>query len=135
METILSVKNLRKSYKEVQAVKGISFEVKKGQLFAFLGPNGAGKSTTIDILCTLLKPNAGEVTLNGHTLGKNDGDIKKSIGVVFQDSLLDPTLTIRENLRIRGSLYGMTKDELGTGKKLSLNKSAQPFMLKNKWLG
>lgn len=112
METILSVRNLKKSYKEVQAVKGISFEVKKGQLFAFLGPNGAGKSTTIDILCTLLKPDAGDIQLNGHTLGKNDSDIKKSIGVVFQDSLLDPTLTIRENLKIRGSLYGMSKVEL-----------------------
>lgn len=112
METILSVRNLKKSYKEVQAVKGISFEVKKGQLFAFLGPNGAGKSTTIDILCTLLKPDAGDIQLNGHTLGKDDSDIKKSIGVVFQDSLLDPTLTIRENLKIRGSLYGMSKVEL-----------------------
>ena len=112
METILSVRNLKKSYKEVPAVKGISFEVKKGQLFAFLGPNGAGKSTTIDILCTLLKPDAGDIQLNGHTLGKNDSDIKKSIGVVFQDSLLDPTLTIRENLKIRGSLYGMSKVEL-----------------------
>lgn len=112
METILSVRHLRKSYKEVQAVKGISFKVKKGQLFAFLGPNGAGKSTTIDILCTLLKPDAGEVQLNGHRLGENDADIKKSIGVVFQDSLLDPTLTIRENLKIRGRLYGMSKEEL-----------------------
>lgn len=112
MKTILSVKNLKKSYKDVDAVKGISFEVKKGQLFAFLGPNGAGKSTTIDILTTLLQADAGEVELNGYTLGKNDHEIKKSIGVVFQDSLLDPTLTVRENLEIRGSLYTMSKKEL-----------------------
>lgn len=112
METILSVQNLKKSYKDVKAVKGISFEVKKGQLFAFLGPNGAGKSTTIDMLTTLLQADAGEVELNGYTLGKNDHEIKKSIGVVFQDSLLDPTLTVRENLEIRGSLYAVSKKEL-----------------------
>lgn len=112
METILSVQNLRKSYKDVEAVKGISFEVMKGQLFAFLGPNGAGKSTTIDILCTLLKAGAGEVEVNGNKLGKADQDIKRSIGVVFQDSLLDPTLTVRENLEIRGSLYALSKKEL-----------------------
>lgn len=112
MENILSVENLKKSYKEVAAVKDISLEVKKGQLFAFLGPNGAGKSTTIDMLCTLLKPEAGKVTVNGFELGQNDDDIKKSIGVVFQDGLLDPSLTIRENLKIRGSLYALDKKEL-----------------------
>lgn len=112
MENILSVENLTKSYKEVEAVKGISFEVKKGQLFAFLGPNGAGKSTTIDMLCTLLQPGSGKVTVNGFQLGQNDDDIKKSIGVVFQEGLLDPTLTIRENLKIRGSLYALNKEEL-----------------------
>lgn len=133
METILSVKNLRKSYKEVQAVKGISFEVKKGQLFAFLGPNGAGKSTTIDILCTLLKPDAGDIQLNGHTLGKNDGEIKKSIGVVFQESLLDPTLTIRENLRIRGSLYGMSKEELKEMIALSVKATGIESLLDRKY--
>lgn len=112
MNTILSVKNLKMSYKEVKAVKGLSFEVKKGQLFAFLGPNGAGKSTTIDVLTTLLQADDGEVELNGYKLGENDNDIKKSIGVVFQDSLLDPTLTVRENLEIRGALYSLSKDEL-----------------------
>lgn len=112
METILSVDNLRKSYKDIQAVSDISFEVKKGQLFAFLGPNDAGKSTTIDIICTLLQADAGEVYVNGNKLGTDDQAIKRSIGVVFQDSLLDPTLTIRENLEIRGSLYALSKEEL-----------------------
>jgi len=112
MESILSVNNLRKSYQEVQAVKDISFDVKKGQLFAFLGPNGAGKSTTIDIVCTLLQADAGEVYVNGHKLGTDDQAIKRSIGVVFQDGLLDPTLTIRENLEIRGSLYDVSNEAL-----------------------
>lgn len=112
MDAIISVTHLRKSYQKVAAVKDVSFEVRKGELFAFLGPNGAGKSTTIDILCTLLEPDAGEVLVNGHQLGKADDAIKQSIGVVFQDSLLDPTLTVRENLTIRGSLYGLAKKEL-----------------------
>lgn len=107
--------------------------MKKGQLFAFLGPNGAGKSTTIDILCTLLKSDAGEVQLNGHILGKNDGDIKKSIGVVFQDSLLDPTLTIHENLKIRGSLYGMAKEELKEMISLSVKATGIEDLLDRKY--
>ncbi|HJG48431.1 MAG TPA: ATP-binding cassette domain-containing protein [Facklamia tabacinasalis] len=112
METILSVKNLKKSYKNIEAVKDVSLDVKRGQLFAFLGPNGAGKSTTIDMLCTLLKPDDGEIVIDGFKIGKDDSEIKKSIGVVFQDNLLDSTLTIQENLAIRGSLYGLKKKEL-----------------------
>lgn len=112
MENILSVRNLKKSYEKVHAVKSISFDVMKGQLFAFLGPNGAGKSTTIDMLCTLLQPDGGQVQVNGYQLGNDDDGIKKSIGVVFQDGLLDSTLTIRENLAIRGNLYNLQKDEL-----------------------
>ncbi len=107
MEKIIEVKGLKKSYKDVKAVQGIDFYVEAGALFAFLGPNGAGKSTTIDMICTLLKPDEGEVTVNGFTLAKDDDKIRKSIGVVFQDSILDDRLTVRENLITRGSLYGI----------------------------
>ncbi len=107
MDHIIEVKNLSKSYGDVQAVKDISFFAEKGKLFAFLGPNGAGKSTTINIICTFLQPNSGTVTVNGYALGKQDDGIRSSIGVVFQDGLLDKLLTVRENLSIRGSLYGL----------------------------
>lgn len=109
---IIEVKNLRKSYGSVHAVRGIDFYVESGKLFAFLGPNGAGKSTTIDIICTLLKPDEGEVLIDGHTLGKHDDPIRSIIGVVFQDGLLDALLTVEENLRIRGSFYGLRGEKL-----------------------
>lgn len=105
MQKIIEVKNLKKNYGDVQAVKGISFYVEQGKLFSFLGPNGAGKSTTIDILCTLLSFDEGEVTVNGQKLSKNDEAIRNSIGVVFQDSVLDSLLTVGENLRLRAGLY------------------------------
>ncbi len=107
MDKMLDVSELKKSYGAVQAVKGISFYVERGKLFAFLGPNGAGKSTTIDILCTLLKPDSGEVNVDGHVLGKEDAVIRSSIGVMFQDSVLDNLLTVRENLVTRGGFYGL----------------------------
>ncbi|MBE0600475.1 MAG: ABC transporter ATP-binding protein [Firmicutes bacterium] len=107
MDHIIQVENLSKSYGDVQAVKDISFFVEKGRLFAFLGPNGAGKSTTINMICTFLKPNGGHVQVNSFTLGKQDDGIRSSIGVVFQDGLLDRFLTVRENLMVRGSLYGL----------------------------
>lgn len=105
MDKIIEVKNLKKSYGNLQAVKNISFYVEKSKLFSFLGPNGAGKSTTIDILCTLLEPNEGEMRINGQMLGENDQVIKNSIGVVFQDSVLDTLLTVGENLRLRAGFY------------------------------
>lgn len=109
---IISVIGLKKNYGNVKAVRGIDFHVNEGELFAFLGPNGAGKTTTIDIICTLLKPDKGSVTINGYTLGKQDDNIRKDIGVVFQDNILDNLLTVRENLYTRGSFYGMSKKEL-----------------------
>ncbi|ADY55708.1 Sulfate-transporting ATPase [Syntrophobotulus glycolicus DSM 8271] len=105
MSKMIEVSGLTKSYGEIRAVRGIDFDVEQGQLFAFLGPNGAGKSTTIDILCTLLKADSGRVVINGHVLGGADSRIRSSIGVVFQDHLLDPLLTVRENLMTRGSFY------------------------------
>lgn len=104
---IIEVKNLHKAYGSVHAVKGLDFYVESGKLFAFLGPNGAGKSTTIDIICTLLKQDEGEVIIDEHLLGRDDDYIRSVIGVVFQDGLLDPLLTVEENLRIRGGFYGL----------------------------
>jgi len=116
VEKIIEVSSLVKSYivqrKEIKAVKGINFYVEKGTMFSFLGKNGAGKSTTIDILCTLLEPDAGKVIINGYELGKNDFEIRKSIGIVFQRSLLDSMLSVYENLKIRGRFYNFTKKKL-----------------------
>ncbi len=112
MPAIINVSNLIKNYGNVKAVKGIDFYVNEGDLFAFLGPNGAGKTTTIDVICTLLKPDSGTVTVNGYKLGEQDDKIRKSIGVVFQDSILDNLLTVKENLYTRGSFYGLTSREL-----------------------
>lgn len=109
---IISVSRLTKNYGNVRAVRGIDFHVKEGELFAFLGPNGAGKTTTIDIICTLLKPDSGEVTINGYALGRQDDKIRKDIGVVFQDNTLDNLLTVKENLHTRGSFYGIPQKSL-----------------------
>jgi len=112
MEKIIEITNLKKSYGKVEAVKNIDFYVETGKLFAFLGPNGAGKSTTIDIISTLLKPDSGIVKIGENILGKDDFKIKSMIGIVFQDSLLDPLLTVKENLYIRGKFYNLSKTEL-----------------------
>lgn len=109
---IIEVNNLKKSFGSFEAVKGISFHVEEGSLFAFLGPNGAGKSTTINIISTLLSASQGDVKLNGFTLGEDDFSIRSSIGIVFQESLLDPLLTVRENLLIRGRFYNLSKSQL-----------------------
>ena len=111
MNKIIEVSGLSKSFGNVKAVKNISFHVEEGALFSFLGTNGAGKSTTISILLTLLKQDAGVVKVKGYTVGKQDGKIRQEIGVVFQDSLLDPLLTVEENLKVRASFYGMSKEE------------------------
>lgn len=120
MNKIIEVESLRKSYGNVKAVRDISFYVEQGKLFAFLGPNGAGKSTTIDIICTFLKPDNGMITVDGLVLGKEDDKIRSIIGVVFQDGLLDPLLTVEENLSIRGSFYNLK----GTVLKDAVNKAA-----------
>ena len=109
MANSITATNLQKSYGDIRAVDGVSFYVEEGSLFAFLGPNGAGKSTTIDMLCTSLKPDGGEAVINGYTLGREDDKIRASIGIVFQNSLLDNLLTVKENLEMRGSFYPMGK--------------------------
>ncbi|MGE7916506.1 ATP-binding cassette domain-containing protein [Lysinibacillus xylanilyticus] len=114
MTFAIQVENLCKQYGDFQAVKGISFTVEQGSLFAFLGANGAGKSTTIEILCTLLKKSSGTVNIHGYTLdaSNDNAEIRKSIGVVFQQSLLDERLTVRENILHRGKTYGLSKAQL-----------------------
>ncbi len=109
---IIQVTDLKKSYGKVEAVKGLSFYVETGKLFAFLGPNGAGKSTTIDIITTFLQKDSGTVLIDGHTLGRDDDKIRRIIGAVFQDNMLDELLTVRENLMMRGSLYGLSGNAL-----------------------
>lgn len=109
---IIQVTNLRKKYGAFDAVKGISFSVKKGELFAFLGTNGAGKSTTIDILCTLLKKSSGEVMIDSYKLGEENNCIRKTIGVVFQESVLDERLTVYENIINRSQYYNLSKRQI-----------------------
>jgi multidrug/hemolysin transport system ATP-binding protein len=103
--SIVEVTNLVKRYGDLTAVAGISFTVSEGSLFAFLGPNGAGKTTTINSICTTLDKSAGDIRVNGFEVGKQDNEVRRSIGVVFQHSVLDNLLTVRENLEVRGSFY------------------------------
>lgn len=105
MEPIIQVKGLKKYFGEVKAVKGIDFQVEKGELFGFLGVNGAGKSTTINMLCTVLRPTEGQARICGLELGKDDEEIRKRIGVVYQHNCLDDKLTVKENLFTHGALY------------------------------
>ena len=111
MQNIIEIKHLSKSYGDILAVNDLSFEVKEGELFAFLGVNGAGKSTTINIVCTSLAKDIGEIIIDGYNLDNDKDKIKKTLGVVFQDSLLDLNLTVYDNLEVRASLYNIYKKE------------------------
>ena len=104
-ETMISVKNLAKNFGPVHAVNGISFEVKKGEMFGFLGPNGAGKTTTINILCGLALPGGGEAKVNGFNVVSSPNEVRGSIGIIFQDPSLDERLTAYENLDFHGMIY------------------------------
>ncbi len=108
IENMIEISHLSKHFGEIRAVDDISFSVRRGELFAFLGVNGAGKSTTISILCGLLARDAGDVTVGGHDLDRELSRIKETIGVVFQNSVLDSMLTVRETLESRAALYGIT---------------------------
>jgi ABC-2 type transport system ATP-binding protein len=105
------VDSLSKQYNGKSAVESISFEVHRGTIFGFLGPNGAGKTTTINILCTLLKPSAGKAFVNGYDCEKQPDLVRKSIGIVFQDTTLDKDLTAYENLLYHAYLYRIRKEE------------------------
>lgn len=124
-ENIIKIEDLRKKYGDVQALKGISFEVKRGSLFAFLGINGAGKSTTINIICSTVEKDGGKVFVDGFDLDKDRVQIKKRIGIVFQKSVLDATLTVKDNLKSRASLYGI----YGSDFKSKLNELSEMFDL------
>jgi ABC-2 type transport system ATP-binding protein len=101
------VRGLAKSFGEVQAVRGVDFEVATGEVFGFLGPNGAGKSTTINMLCTLLTPSGGRATVAGHDVVRERDDVRRHIGLVFQDPTVDSYLTAEQNLRLHAELYGV----------------------------
>ena len=108
MEEVLKITNVSKSFGKVKAVNNISFRVKKGEMFAYLGVNGAGKSTTISMICGTLKKDSGSILVCGEDINKNSNYIKNKIGVVFQNSVLDQTLSVYDNLKYRASLYDIT---------------------------
>ena len=108
---VIEVNDLTKTYGSLTAVNHISFAVEKGTMLGFLGINGAGKSTTINILSTLLQPDCGNATICGHILGKEDEKIRRKIGIVYQQNVLDDLLSVRENLLCRGILHGATTSE------------------------
>src|SRR4030043_2034794 len=110
--SIIRVENLVKRYNGITAVNDITFEVEEGAIFGFLGPNGAGKTTTINILCTLLSPTSGSASIAGHDCMKEPSEVRKAIGIVFQDTTLDKDLTAYENLIFHAYLYDVPKNEM-----------------------
>ena len=127
MDNIIEINHLHKSFGDVKAVQDLSFRVKKGELFAFLGVNGAGKSTTINIMCGQLAKDGGSVTICGTDLDSEPDRIKRSLGVVFQGSVLDKELSVRDNLESRAALYGIH----GNAFKKRLAKLAQLLDFEN----
>ncbi|HUH80145.1 MAG TPA: ATP-binding cassette domain-containing protein [Solirubrobacteraceae bacterium] len=106
----VSVSGLTKRYGEVEAVRGVDFVVETGETFGFLGPNGAGKSTTINMLCTLVSPSGGSARVAGHDVVAERDEVRRNIGLVFQDTTLDGYLTAQQNLRLHAELYGVPRD-------------------------
>lgn len=111
---MIEVRNLHKKYKDHHAVKNISFDVKKGEIFGFLGPNGAGKSTTIHMICTMLAPTSGSIMINGYDAVKQKNKVRESIGIIFQENTLDEKLTAWENLMLHCKFYKVPKSERKT---------------------
>jgi ABC-2 type transport system ATP-binding protein len=103
----IEVRGLKKTFDEIEAVRGVSFEVARGEVFGFLGPNGAGKTTTINMLCTLARPTGGSARVAGHDVARERDDVRRHIGLVFQDPTLDGYLTAEQNLRLHAELYGV----------------------------
>ncbi len=110
---VISVRGLTKRYGDVEAVRGIDFEVKRGETFGFLGPNGAGKTTTIKILCTLARATSGSARVAGHDSSTEQDAVRRNIGLVFQDTTLDSYLTAEQNLRFHAALYAVPKAAIG----------------------
>ena len=125
MTLVIEVNDLYKNYGEVKAVNGVSFSVEKSSLFAFLGVNGAGKSTTINMLCGALTPTSGNIKICGIDIKSDPEEVKKHVGIVFQNSVLDARLTVRENLVSRAALYGLMPSEI----KARVKKVADEFHL------
>ena len=107
VEEIIQVENLVRRFGAIEAVKGVSFDVHAGEVFGFLGPNGAGKTTTISMLCTLLRPTGGSARVNGFDVARQRSDVRRSIGLVFQQTTLDETLTAEQNLRFHAYAYAV----------------------------
>ncbi len=112
-ETAVAVNRLRKTYGKTEAVKGVDLEVASGEVFGFLGPNGAGKTTTISMLCTLVNPTGGTATVAGHDVVRERDEVRRNIGLVFQDPTLDGYLSAEQNLRFHAELYGVPKAIVG----------------------
>ncbi|ADM27102.1 daunorubicin resistance ABC transporter ATPase subunit [Ignisphaera aggregans DSM 17230] len=112
MDDVIVVENLVKKFKDVVAVNGISFSVKRAEIFGLLGPNGAGKTTTIHIIATLLRPTSGRVMVVGYDVVSNPYEVRKRIGIIFQDPSLDMDLSAYDNMYIHGRLYGLRGEEL-----------------------
>src|SRR3954469_9166008 len=104
---MIEVEELRKKFDDFEAVRGVSFDVEPGEVFGFLGPNGAGKTTTINMLCTLAKPTGGGALVAGHDVVSERDDVRRHIGLVFQETTLDGYLTAEQNLRLHAELYGV----------------------------
>jgi ABC-2 type transport system ATP-binding protein len=109
----VSVNGLVKRYGDLEAVRGIDFEVAAGETFGFLGPNGAGKSTTINMLCTLARPSGGTALVAAHDVVRERDEVRRNIGLVFQDTTLDSYLTAEQNLRLHAELYGVAREAVG----------------------
>jgi ABC-2 type transport system ATP-binding protein len=109
-ENMIEVNNLTKKFRDFEAVSDISFEVRRGEIFAFLGPNGAGKTTTIKMLTTLLLPTSGTMNVNGFDPVKHQNDVRRSFGIVFQDPSLDDELTAYDNMEFHAVLYGVDEN-------------------------
>ncbi|HEV2439674.1 MAG TPA: ATP-binding cassette domain-containing protein [bacterium] len=110
---IIDVRDLVKRFGAVEAVRGVTFSVAAGEIFGFLGPNGAGKTTTIKMLATLLRPTSGRAALAGYDVAAHPADVRRSMGIVFQDPSLDNRLTAEQNLRFHAMLYGVPSAEVG----------------------
>ena len=125
MNDIIKIEKLYKSFGEVKAVQDLSFKIKKGEFFAFLGVNGAGKSTTINIICAQLEKDSGSVFVDGVDIDKDADHIKNKLGVVFQNSVLDSTLSVYDSLENRAALYGIVEQSF----KVRLNELCEMFKL------
>ena len=106
--SIIETKALTKTYGRIQAVRGIDLQIEKGEIFGLLGPNGAGKTTTIGMLCTIIRPTSGSASIAGYDIVRNPADVRRKVGIVFQDPTLDTVLTGHENLELHARLYGVS---------------------------